>query len=113
VSAITPELRKFLRERERLVRAHTAPAEDPADDPLLAALEKAGPFFDGGWTPASGCRPSDIACIRYCMLMSSMIDGAKQEAESLARSWLRCARQRYRDGFYANPFGEAVRRPEA
>lgn len=83
-------------------------------DPMLADLERAAFFFDerhraqgaGGWAP------SVIMIARYCNLMTRGVAG-RVEAQQLAGEWLDEGRRRWKAGFYADPRGERVRRPDA
>ncbi len=75
--------------------------DEPADD-VLAALGRAAPYFDTGWNVEQGVSPSLICRMRYCMLMTRD-EEARDAARELASRWLRVGRQRWRDGFSANP----------
>jgi hypothetical protein len=73
-------------------------------DTILDALERAAPFFDAGYSPASRrLRPSAITQIRYCVLMSQNNEAAHDHARAMAAAWLAEGRKRWRAGFSANP----------
>lgn len=105
---VRPETLRLQKER---LASETDDSEDSRSDFLLDAIDRATPYLDAGWSPSSRkLKPSTVMVLRYCVLMSSGLDGAKAEAQRLAVGWLAEARRRYKQGFYANPFGQPVKR---
>ncbi len=87
-----------------------------ATDPLYASLVAATPYLDANWRLAPGgpLKPSEILSLRYCIESTNHrigIGRAHREAGARLRAALEEARRRYRDGFFADPLGEPVRRP--
>lgn len=84
-------------------------------DPLLAALARAAPYIDARWEKERHHKipPSALIKIPFCM---DMFDGSPRrvrQTRERAVALLTEARRRYRAGFYADPFGDPIRRPKA
>jgi hypothetical protein len=77
------------------------------EDTLLDALERASPYIDAGHVRGAGMRPSSTIILRYCQLMTSGRDDAREHAQRLARDWLAEGRRRWRAGYSANPLPAA------
>lgn len=85
-------------------------------DPLYAALVAAEPYLNENWVhvPGGPLKPFEVLSLRYCIVSTNYHIGmanARAAAKEELQAALEKARQRYRSGFYANPFGEPVRRP--
>jgi hypothetical protein len=90
------------------------PSEDA--DPILVTINRAAPFIDAAWVSAPGARitPSESLKCHYFLMSTNHYVGmtrAMENAKAFVSTALSVARDRYRRGYYANPFGEPVVRP--
>lgn len=99
---MSERLKEFVaefRDRQAKILAPPLPPSEP-EDPNFALFDKAAEFIDEGWD-GQGWRPSYRLTLVYCIF-------ATGSQPHLAANWanrqLDRARQRYRDGYYANPF---------
>lgn len=92
------------------------PAVSDDDDPVLVAINRAKPFLDAGWevSPADQVEPSMRIRLRYFVLSTNHFFGiraAQKSAAAWVEAMLEVARDRYRRGYHANPYGLPVVRP--
>lgn len=106
--AMVEALRRDQAQAARWWKAEEAVVRECADADRRIA--RAAPYLDAPPRPPGKIRPSQILALRYYMLHSF---GHHREARKFLADTLAEARRRYRDGNYATPFGEPVRRPLA
>lgn len=99
---MSASLKRFaadMRERQAKILAPTKRPIEP-EDPNFALFGRAEEFIDEGWDGA-GWRPSHQLNVGYCIFATG---SQPHLASNWANKVLDRARQRYRDGYYANPF---------
>ena len=76
---------------------------------LFARIDRAAPFIDDE-TPPDKWRASSLLKILYCVAATAERPEAAREAALVVLDYLDLARERWRAGFYANPFVDNPRR---
>jgi len=104
-------LNKDGRRARKILAARWVEIELASRDTIFDTLKAMASFVDEGWDGASSYSPSEMMILRYFIEASDRENPERVTSmKEQAMGWIEEARQRWRAGFSANPFGPPIKR---